>query len=125
MTQKEKIKKLAIEVVGWHMERLAYLDTAFVLQNKDGEWWVSSDGKSMALVKEWNPYRNITDAWMIVEKLVNINSYAGMPVQINSLDHLHQWQCNFYPGGRIFTASAGTCQEAICKAALKTIEVKQ
>lgn len=108
MTDREQTALLAEKVMGWH--------------RPEGQWsWYDAQGRRKADV-EWSPKYSISDAWVLVDKLrgkyffqISSDGFTG-----------EEWRClialSDNPAISV-TAEAPTAPEAICLAALKTLEV--
>jgi len=101
MTEQQIIETLATKVMGWY--------------------WIG-DGRVNKLNGEeptrWNPLQDITDAWMIAEKL-----YIGVLPQSPGSPDVMKFLAVFetHPYDRDIEVYAKTAQEAICKAALEAV----
>lgn len=100
MTQQEKIEKLEKELMGW---------------------------QEVAKGDHWNPYRNIADAWMIVEEMER-RGYFWQIKRGHTFsspgDLLLGIRCSFWSGTDPYqtgTHEAMSIREAICEAALKVL----
>ena len=108
MTQQEKVKRLAKEVMGWHKARGV------------SGWWFHINSKpkahSYGAREAWNPCEYIADAWMIVEKLIQKYVFTLAYDDVGEC-----WACTIFGGQQGFTGH-GSVQEAICEATLRTLE---
>lgn len=112
MTEQQIVLMLATKVMGWKR----YEETDF---------WYGDNG-NLFNSSLWNPLQNISDAWMLVEKI-------GSPDELVSVTKLHEdgstvYLCNVRTERSIlrwpridFTEEGETAQEAICKAAMKVV----
>lgn len=121
--REQQIVLLAEKVMGWRV----YGEPYSVRKYGPGMWIYTGPnetGGALHLDEKhgtgWKPFTNISDAWMLVEKLTE--KYA---VSVGS----------YHPGWRIGIMQHGTCQnlaqeikataqEAICAAALAIVEGK-
>ncbi|MEJ8548188.1 BC1872 family protein [Brevibacillus borstelensis] len=97
MTEQQIIVTLATKVMGW--ERFFH----------DGmQLWGWKQDSPYYFTSHWNPFHNIADAWMIVEKFDDYKIGKD-------------W-CRLYRGDdKWFVWGFNTSREAICQAALKSV----
>ncbi len=105
MTNQEKIERLATDVMGWK-------------ENASGMWY-DKEGRYLAF-EYWNPFVNIADAWMLVEKMEQKGWLATVRNRSASFHHLKDGLLISSTG--IFQGK--TAPEAITNAALKAIGVE-
>ena len=113
-------ERLAIEIMGWHLgekeEHQYYTHQA----------WIDDSGKVQNnLISNWNPYANIEQAMMVVERLSNPvgGKWAGFRFDLHKRykvsDFLPQrWHAKF----NHYRENADSPSEAICLAALAAIK---
>lgn len=114
MTEQEKIEKLAIEIMGWHKE--------FNLKVESYYNWVNNKGE-FKVTMLWNPYTSWNDAGMIVERLKKQGyKFALIMPGKPPIEFFAQaaFSKTIISGANYIAGS--TPQEAICEAALKTLE---
>ena len=120
MTNRELDALVAEKVMGWRL--LQWIDEVAedeTWQNDDGWYWDGRGGDYQAY--EWEPTTNISDAWLVVEKLINNDKRDTVEVSI-MVDGTGAL-VNFYreSGDACPQVSADTAPKAICLAALKAV----
>lgn len=99
----------------------------------DNEHWTFPDSSGLSVSYridciEWQPTRNIAQAWELLEKIFNIQmkGHAG-PTKLHSLRNwpLGRWEIIFYSDfGYGDVIAANTAPEAVTRACLKAIGEK-
>ena len=110
------IDKIAIQIMGWE-KRKAY----WSLFDSDADHWFEGNERQHN-VTSWNPFINIAHAWEVVEKIVkDTNIYFEVCRYGNG-----EWVTFMGQGNKGFEIDeyADTAPLAICKAALKAMEVE-
>ena len=118
------IDKIAIQIMGWE-KRKAY----WSLFDSDADHWFKGDERQHN-VTSWNPFINIAHAWQVVEKMTNDTLWF----QIISV-HGYGYEVTIFKAGigkktkhsikdELITEFESTAPLAICKAALKAMEVE-
>ncbi|MGG0792623.1 hypothetical protein ABE137_01120 [Brevibacillus laterosporus] len=102
MTEQQIIQTLATEVMGWH------IDTPYWSERKV---WVKSPAQ-YDWIENWNPLKNLADAMQLVMR------YETWQVT-NMGDFKYRATVKANP----YTAYGATPEEAICKAAMKVVEM--
>ncbi|MGW9128081.1 BC1872 family protein [Paenibacillus chitinolyticus] len=111
MTEQQKIKTIAVNVMEWEPE------TDFTYRGE-----VLHARCAFGHFTEWNPLQDIADMWQVLEKLREHYVNAGVFFEDNS----GCWTGYAGSNGRGFIAveaEGQSAQEAICNAALKTVPV--
>ena len=120
MTKQKKIEKLA-KGMGWHKR--------FSLTTDNYYDWVDSDEKFIETML-WNPLESWNDAGMIIERMEELGYYwrIGRGYTFSSPGDLPPYvKASFWSGTNPYQAGTYesiSAKEAICEAALKTLEVR-
>ena len=127
-SREEKIELLATKVMGWHRSNRPkeYYGVEWGWYNTGHEYGDGAQGTRIQARPEWNPFESIADAMMVVEKLKYQTKHFMLEWSIVPVQGQRIWACTFEAGTRNFKYGAWgttTC-EAICKAALETLEDK-
>lgn len=115
MNQQEKIEKLAKGLMEWH-----HWKDPLGREPDDLRWWEEGN-KYRVAEANWNPYESWNDTGMIVEKMNSEHKLLHL-FQYPSPDDLSLITVADFSG--FGAVEANTILEAICEAALKTLEVK-
>lgn len=107
LTDQEKIYLLATKVMEW-------------VHDGVGNWVDDESGLILCRLENWNPLRNIADAWMIVDKL------RAVGFGVNVFGSGTGFNCEIYEftGTSLADVDGKTAQEAICNAAINLLEAK-
>ncbi|MFF2531540.1 hypothetical protein ACFVS2_21770 [Brevibacillus sp. NPDC058079] len=132
MTEQQIIKVLATEVMGWEFIHVDYTGTdEETTRQKEltkwmdrvnlfdvGDYFIDVENHFWKASSDWNPLKNIADAWMVVEKLF----IAVVPQSPNSPEDMRFLAyVDNDPLSPKIEVFAGTAQIAICQVALRMV----
>jgi len=106
-TKRAAVERLAKEVMGWRYDDRGGLHP-----------WRAGEADAPAATKFWDPFSNLSDAFMVAEKIGYLSLQHGKPE--------NYWYANF--NGTEFcnlTRNAKTAAEAISNAALAWLDARR
>lgn len=113
MTEQQIIETLGTEVMGWRIDKPYWSKkTVWVKSSTQYDW-----------IENWNPLENLSDAFQVVDKLLShfyIFELVGCEGGWVAIFKLEDGNFN-YP--KMFEGAGKTREKAICKAAMKVVEM--
>jgi hypothetical protein len=111
---------VAENVIGWIREERQHKDLGYLVTAID--WYKITDGVRHNITHKavyFKPSTNISDAWLVLEKLREIGIHSQIDVQ-KTTEYINQ--CMLHKKGLVLCrVSADTAPLAICMASLKAV----